>query len=412
VQADFNADGFADLAVGVPGEDVGSVSNAGGVSVLYGAAGGLTAAGNQFWTQDSPGVLEAVEEEDQFGAALAAADFNGDGFADLAVGVPTEDVGDVGDAGAVQVLYGSATGLTTAGNQLWTQDSPGVLDAAEVNDRFGSALAAANFGKSAQADLAMGVPNEGESGVAFAGGVSVLYGATDGLRATGNQFWGQDTPGILNAAEPGDAFGSALAAANFGSSAQADLAVGMPNEDVGNVANAGAVQVLYGSAGGLTAAGDQLWTQDSPGILDAAEPGDAFGVALAAANFGNTTQADLAVGAAFEDDSRVVSAGAVNVLYGSASGLTAAGNQFWGQDTFGVLDAAEPGDFFGHGLAAANFGNTTQADLAVGAPGEDQAGGVSVLYGSAGGLTAAGNQFWTQDSPGVLGRVSKVIATR
>ena len=36
-----------------------------------------------------------------------AADFNNDGFADLAVGVPGEDVGSVVDAGAVNVLYGS-----------------------------------------------------------------------------------------------------------------------------------------------------------------------------------------------------------------------------------------------------------------------------------------------------------------
>ena len=38
-------------------------------------------------------------------------DFNNDGFADLAVGVPYEDVGAVIDAGAVNVLYGSAEGL-------------------------------------------------------------------------------------------------------------------------------------------------------------------------------------------------------------------------------------------------------------------------------------------------------------
>src|ERR671912_1857643 len=40
----------------------------------------------------------------------AAGDFNGDGFADLAVGAPGEDVGAAGDAGAVNVLYGSAGG--------------------------------------------------------------------------------------------------------------------------------------------------------------------------------------------------------------------------------------------------------------------------------------------------------------
>jgi FG-GAP repeat len=40
VRADFNHDGAEDLAVGVPGEDVGSAVDAGTVNVLYGTAGG------------------------------------------------------------------------------------------------------------------------------------------------------------------------------------------------------------------------------------------------------------------------------------------------------------------------------------------------------------------------------------
>src|SRR6266496_1779736 len=59
-------------------------------------------------------------------------DFNGDGFGDLAVGVPSEDVGTVTDAGAVHVLYGSPDGLAAAGTQFWTEDTPGIPDAAEA----------------------------------------------------------------------------------------------------------------------------------------------------------------------------------------------------------------------------------------------------------------------------------------
>src|SRR6266542_308732 len=63
-------------------------------------------------------------------------DFNGDGFADLAVGVPNESVKEVSSAGAVNVLYGSAGGLQALSprNQLWSQDSPGVEDSAEGGD--------------------------------------------------------------------------------------------------------------------------------------------------------------------------------------------------------------------------------------------------------------------------------------
>ena len=57
---------------------------------------------------------QANESGDQFGTTLAAGDFNGDGRADLAIGVPLEDVvvngvsyiADVLDAGEVDIIYG------------------------------------------------------------------------------------------------------------------------------------------------------------------------------------------------------------------------------------------------------------------------------------------------------------------
>jgi hypothetical protein len=54
-------------------------------------------------------------------------DFDGDGHVDLAIGAPGEAVGGTKpNAGVVHVLLGSAAGLTTVGDQLWSQDSPGV----------------------------------------------------------------------------------------------------------------------------------------------------------------------------------------------------------------------------------------------------------------------------------------------
>ena len=42
------------------------------------------------------------------------------------------------DAGAVNVLYGSTTGLTDTGNQIWT--AANTVGSIESGDRFGSAL--------------------------------------------------------------------------------------------------------------------------------------------------------------------------------------------------------------------------------------------------------------------------------
>jgi len=43
-----DGDGYDDLAIGVPGEDIGTINWAGGVNVLYGFANGLTASRDQF----------------------------------------------------------------------------------------------------------------------------------------------------------------------------------------------------------------------------------------------------------------------------------------------------------------------------------------------------------------------------
>jgi hypothetical protein len=71
--------------------------------VLYGTADGLSAAGG------------TADMLDQFGTALAAGDFDGDGHDDLAIGLINDRVGDL-RAGAVNVMHGDAeTGLTSAG---------------------------------------------------------------------------------------------------------------------------------------------------------------------------------------------------------------------------------------------------------------------------------------------------------
>jgi hypothetical protein len=161
----------------------------------------------QFWTQDSPGISGEAEPGDDFGGALVAGDFSGDGFADVAIGVPEEDFGGVGGAGAVMVIYGSAAGLTATGNQFWSQDNRRVLGEAEPDDAFGSALTAADFNGSGFVALAVGVYRDNVEDVDTAGAVNILYGSPTGITVDQNQLWHQDVPGIDDEAETGDQFG-------------------------------------------------------------------------------------------------------------------------------------------------------------------------------------------------------------
>ncbi|HET9518812.1 MAG TPA: hypothetical protein VFO77_13915, partial [Actinoplanes sp.] len=372
VRADFNGDGVSDLAIGVPDEDS-AVPDSGAVNVIYGsAANGLRAAGNQLWTQDSPGIRDTAEAYDGFGHAVAAGDFNGDGYSDLAVGVPFEIIGanrELGE-GAVNVIYGSAAGLTAAGNQFWSQDSPGVGDVAEADDQFGFSLAVGNLGGSAHDDLAIGVPAEdphnGGPTLYDTGAVNVIYGTATGLKGSAqNPVWTQDSPGIAETAELHDQFGLVLAIGNFGRSNYDDLAVGVPEEATGPEG----VHVIYGAASGLSSSGSQYWSQNSAGIADAAEDGDRFGRSLAAGDLGRSAYDDLAIGAPSETLAATLQ-GAVHVIYGTPTGLAAAGSQFWSQDSPGIAVAGEYTDQFGWALTIGDFGRSAHEDLAVGVPNE------------------------------------------
>lgn len=293
---DFNGDGFLDVAVaGNLGED-----GRGRVKVYYGDAGiGVFDDMPQDWDQDVPGISGASEASDFFGFALAAGDFDGDGYSDLAVGVPGEDLDPANvDAGAVNVIYGSSLGLTAARNRLWHQNSHGVAGQSESYDFFGWSLEVGDFDGDGFEDLAVGAPFEKINQAEHAGMVNILYGSVEGLTAEDNEIFYQDRFGILEDSEHGDWFGHALAAGDFNSDGFSDLAIGAPGESFEEQGSSGTmrgiVNVLWGSTDGLSAADNMLLHQDLAEFEDH-DQGTQYGWALAAGDFNDDGADDLAV---------------------------------------------------------------------------------------------------------------------
>jgi hypothetical protein len=396
LDADFNGDGREELVVGVPLEDVGGVADAGGVAVL---SLGTSSLPNTFITRATAGIAGDPTADDQFGYAVGAADFNGDGFDDLAIGAPYENVSGKADAGAVHVLFGSANGLVATGSQHLTQDSSGIAGAAEAGDRLGWSLAAGDLGNlnNPSQDLAIGAPGEDIGAAADAGAVHAIYGSASGLTSETDEFLTQDSTGILDVAQPGDHFGYAMTIGHI------HLVVSAPDEDFVDAPDAGVVHVIYpGSDETLEPRnGAQMFSQGTNGIRDAKEPGDRFGLTLAQpANLIGATDnlsyvhPDLVIGAPYEDLPGAVDAGMVQIVRGGGRfGFTPTGDIVLTQDSPGMPDVAETGDRFGLAIATGFFGRyrsdggllKSQASLAIGVPFENLAAGrdagiVHVLY--------------------------------
>jgi FG-GAP repeat protein len=362
---DYNGDGHDDLAIGAQYEETGSLDNTGGVHIIYGSSGGLSATAviaDQRWTQDSTDIEDAVEASDEFGSSLSSGDYNGDGSDDLAIGAAQETIGTSFGTGAVNVIYGSSGGLSATAviaDQMWTQNSTDIDGVAETKEYFSNSLSSGDYNGDGRDDLAVGTPAEDVGTVIDAGAVNVIYGSSGGLSATAviaDQLLTQDSPGIDGVAEADDRIGVPLSSADYNGDGRDDLAIAATLEDVGTVIDAGAVHVIYGSSGGLSATAviaDQMWTQNSTDIEDVVERIDWFGDSLSSADYNGDGRDDLAIAATLEDVGTVIDAGAVNVIYGSSGGLSATAviaDQLWTQDSPDIEDVAEFLDYFGASL--------------------------------------------------------------
>ncbi|MFF4689447.1 FG-GAP repeat protein [Streptomyces sp. NPDC001307] len=432
VRADFNGDGYADLAVAASRGTVGGHSRAGYVSVVYGSSKGLDTTHRQVISQDTAGIPGAAETDDWFGWGLALGDLDGDGYADLVVGASGEDVGTIDDAGTVTVVWGGKAGLSggkvvAAGGPLGLVvprhvtvgdfNGDGHLDVATDN-RLLTGPFTRTAGAAASADIAFdpsyedpgfviddvaagdvdhdGITDlvglvhtpteEGPPGAAYR--VAYLHGTSQGPSAPVvlKQTDGTNVPG-----------GSSLGIGDVNKDGYADLVIGRPvdghgEESVDPALLGGQVGVVYGSATGPDPSRTTVINQDTAGVPGVSEYGDDFGLGISVADVNGDGYADVAVGSPGEDVGTVASAGAVAVLRGGASGLTGSGAVSFNQNTTGVPGTAEKNDLFGGRTALADTDHDGRTELYVSAYGENTYdGAVWAFRSTSTGPTAAGS---------------------
>lgn len=397
---DFDGDGYDDIAIGMPRGSVDGQERAGYVQVLYGSANGPALIGEaeaQTVHQGTPGMYGAVEQRDSFGHALAAGDFDGDGYDDLAIGVRREEYGGTGDEGLVNLAFGSKNGLVASSRRL----EP--IHVSSDNAYFGTTLAVGDFNTDGIDDLAVGAPGtDGPSGSSH-GRVYHFYGGKDPLRS---RYL------LLTSGTGSPAFGTSLAVGDFNGDGYADLATGAPGgTSRDGVEGAGYIEVALGSPRGLPERPNLNLDQSLSAVIGNDEPFDFFGSSLAAADFDGDGRDDLAVGLRGEDNVEGNNVGEVIVFFGGGTSLSLTGEQVWRQQ-FGINNLPQDNDRFAEVMVAGDIDGDGFGDLILGSPFDnvgvfEDAGSVLVLYGADAGLDSAGHQLFTQNSTEVPGSVAE-----
>jgi hypothetical protein len=412
---DVNGDGYADVLIGAPSAPDFSTGVVGKVYVMYGAASRLPLINgfSHVGSVTSGTTLMGHGVNTSFGRTVApAGDVNGDGYADVAVGAPLEDVYAT-DGGRAIVFRGTAGGTDSSfTNAIWWEGGP------TPNEQLGSTVApAGDVNGDGLADLLVG-ENGGLRLAQAAAGTLFLdqflaYAPLSTLACTAGDVNGDGLSDLL-VAERGFANGQAsegrvlvhlgvgsgpstgvnwsstqivLDNDNYGWSVASagdvngdgydDVLLGAPSwydwSTPGN-SNNGLVMLFYGHASGPSTSPD--WTKWGAS-------GDQLGVSVASAGDVNGDgYGDIIVGAHTASGNT----GLARVWYGGALGLGASPNV--------TLNGVTAGGYFGNSVACAGDVNGDgYPDVIVGAPyavdptsPQSQEGRAYVYHGGSGGL--------------------------
>ncbi|MFM9371294.1 FG-GAP repeat protein [Streptomyces sp. Da 82-17] len=410
--ADFNNDGYTDTAVSASRASVNGHAEAGQITAIY---GGATDTRKVTFGQHSAGVPGSAERGDLFGADSAYGDFDGDGYDDLAVAAPGEDIGTDTDGGSVTVLWGSASGLS--GGTTIKDPRP------TKHDFFGAPMEAGDFDGDGRDDLAVGARSGAATIDLFDGGIArdgspgdhytVLPPIHSGEGAGPFNLHSGDVNGdgredlIVNGFSTADSYnanlwlpGSANGVTTTGvqrlpaghitdvgdtdKDGYGDIVIGLHwDEGIDGANLGGTVHIVHGNANGPYGP-HQAITQDSAGVPGTGEQGDGFGSELELGDVNGDGHLDLVVGAPEENLSGVADAGAATVLYGAAdgSGITTSGARFLDQDTPGVPNSNEQQDYFGSDVHLDDLNGDGRDDVLIGAVGENGGNGAVYALGS------------------------------
>jgi len=338
---DINGDGYDDVVVGAPAYDYSvTYPNSGKAFAWCGTPAGAPSGdpANAYWTG------QRLQTNAYFGTSVACAgDVDGNGYADLLIGVPGHTRTAAGEGAAVLYLS-SATGPPPVPD--W------VTEGGQANASYGfSVSSAGDVNGDLFSDIAVGAPYF-DNGHIDEGAVYLYDGAEGGPAVTPS--WtaeGTQTDGHLGwcVAPAGDVNGDSYS----------DLLVGMP-EYLFAAERRGLAMSWYGSAAGLSGG----TPADADWRVIGIDDGDQVGFSVASAgDVDGDGYSDVLVAGPHAPWEGVDDCGIVGWERGTPDGIVVVA---------ATIGGAQAGAQFGASVAAADVNGDGFSDVLVGAPLHDQ----------------------------------------
>ncbi|MEV8534753.1 FG-GAP-like repeat-containing protein [Streptomyces sp. NPDC051211] len=387
--ADFNNDGYPDLAIGAHTATVNGLKKAGAVSVVYGSATGFQHDKASVITQSTQGVEGDPSEGNHWSHVSGHGDFDHDGYDDLLIASYSK----------LQILWGSKQGITGASVSV-----PTGWEHTGGPDRLQTAAAIGDVNGDGTPDILSTTWGSGRLGHALV----TEYGPFDRTtgkpksvvhRDTASQD-GHDTSAVQAGDMTGDGIGDVLIGGYTkqwvrkttlfrGTRTNGLVKVGdVPNASSGSFGDINGdghqdfvsrgdekVTVIYGGPGGVSATlPSRSYSQASAGVPGTSETGDLFGSTVAVADTDQDGYADILIGAPGEtgtDPATTARSGAITVLRGSKTGVTTTGAKSFTQNSAGIPSTSELDDKFGTTIRVLDSDKDGKPEVYIGGHGED-----------------------------------------